>query len=144
MVITKYFLLPLLTGMIVRKFLPNHAESFADKILTVAGLVLTVSALVLLVMHWQLLVRAGWPALLALSALTLISLIIGHLMGGEEPGERTALAVACATRHLGLAILVAAAVPGPKTAVFIAAYLVASAIVVIPYLKWQSKVNAVS
>ncbi|BCG63344.1 MAG: bile acid:Na+ symporter, BASS family [Methyloprofundus sp.] len=143
MVITKSFLLPLLIGMFIRKVLPNHAESFADKILTVAGLVLTVSAVVLLATHWQLLVKAGWPALLALASLTLISLLIGHLMGGQEPGERTALAVSCATRHLGLAILVAAAVPGPKTAVFIAAYMVASAIVVIPYLKWQSKVNAV-
>lgn len=130
--------------MLVRKFFPNNAESLADKILSVAGLVLTVSAVVLLlVTHWQLLVKAGWPALLELSSLTLISLIIEHLMGGgEELGERTALAVSCATRHLGLAILVAAAVPGQKTVVFIAAYIVASAIVAIPYLKWQSKVNA--
>ena len=142
MLIAKSFLLPLVIGMLVRRFIPNNAESIADKILMVAGLVLSLSALVLLATNWQLLVKAGWPALLALSGLTLISLIIGHLMGGEEPGERTALAVSCATRHLGLAILVAAAVPGPKTAVFVAAYIVASAVVAIPYLKWQSKVNA--
>ncbi|MCK5666489.1 MAG: hypothetical protein KAI17_23520 [Thiotrichaceae bacterium] len=142
MLIAKSFLLPLVIGMLVRRFIPNNAESIADKILMVAGLVLSLSALVLLATNWQLLVKAGWPALLALSGLTLISLIIGHLMGGEEPGERTALAVSCATRHLGLAILVAAAVPGPKTAVFVAAYIVASAVVAIPYLKWQSKINA--
>ncbi|NOQ13889.1 MAG: hypothetical protein GQ583_05315 [Methyloprofundus sp.] len=142
MLISKSFLLPLAIGMLVRRFFPNHSESIADKILTVAGVVLTVSAVVLLLTNWQLLAKAGWPALLSLSGLTLISLVIGHLMGGEEPGERTALAVSCATRHLGLAILVAAAVPGPKTAVFVAAYIVASAVVAIPYLKWQSKVNA--
>ena len=142
MLIAKSFLLPLAIGMLVRRFIPNNAEAIADKILMVAGLVLSVSALALLATNWQLLVKAGWPALLALSGLTLISLIIGHLMGGKEPGERTALAVSCATRHLGLAILVAAAVPGPRTAVFVAAYIVASAVVAIPYLKWQSKVNA--
>lgn len=142
MLISKSFLLPLAIGMLVRWFFPNNSESIADKILTVAGLVLSVSAIILLVTNWQLLVKAGWPALFTLSGLTLISLIIGHLMGGEEPGERTALAVSCATRHLGLAILVAAAVPGPKTAVFIAAYIVASAVVAIPYLRWQNKVNA--
>ena len=141
LLISKSFLVPLVCGMIVRHFFPNNAESIADKILIVAGMVLTASALVLLATHWQLLVKAGWQALLALSGLTLVSLIIGHLMGGEEPGERTALAVSCATRHLGLAILVAAAVPGPKTAVFIAAYIVASAIVAIPYLQWQRKIN---
>jgi len=142
MLISKSFLLPLAIGMLVRRFFPDHAELTADKILTVAGLVLSISAILLLVTNWQLLVKAGWPALLTLSGLTLISLVIGHVMGGEEPGERTALAVSCATRHLGLAILVAAAVPGPKTAVFIAAYIVASAVVAIPYLRWQNKVNA--
>lgn len=142
LLISKSFLLPLIIGMLVRRFFPNKAESIADKILSVAGLVLAVSALILLGMNWQLLVKAGWTALLALAGLTLISLIIGHLMGGKEPGERTALAVSCATRHLGLAILVAAAVPGPKTAVFVAVYIVASAIVVIPYLQWQKKINA--
>ncbi len=144
MLISKSFLLPLVCGMLVRWFFPNNSGSIADKILTVAGLVLTVSAVALLATNWQLLANAGWAALLSLSGLTLISLIIGHLMGGEEPGERTALAVSCATRHLGLAILVAAAVPGPKTAVFVAAYIVASAAVAIPYLKWQSKVNVTS
>jgi len=144
MLISKSFLLPLVCGMLARRFFPNNSESIADKILTVAGLVLTISAIVLLLTNWQLLMKAGWPALLVLAGLTLISLIIGHLMGGDEPGERTALAVSCATRHLGLAIMVAAAVPGPKTAVFVAAYIVASGVVAIPYLKWQSKVNAVS
>lgn len=144
MLIAKSFLLPLAIGMLVRRFFPNQSESLADNILTVAGLVLSVSAILLLATNWQLLVKAGWPALLALAGLTLISLIIGHLMGGEEPGERTALAVSCATRHLGLAILVAAAVPGPKTAVFVAAYIVASAVVAIPYLKWQNKINSAS
>ena len=144
MLIAKSFLLPLVCGMLVRRFFPNHSVSLADNILTVAGLVLSVSAIVLLATNWQLLVKAGWPALFVLAGLTLISLIIGHFMGGEEPGERTALAISCATRHLGLAILVAAAVPGPKTAVFVAAYIVASAVVAIPYLKWQNKVNGVS
>ena len=144
MLISKSFLLPLVCGMLARRFFPNNSESIADKILTVAGSVLSVSAVLLLVTNWQLLMKAGWPALIVLASLTLISLIIGHLMGGDEPGERTALAVSCATRHLGLAIMVAAAVPGPKTAVFVAAYIVASGVVAIPYLKWQSKVNAVS
>ena len=142
--IAKSFLVPLVIGMVVRRFFPNGSVLLADKILTVAGLVLTVSALILLLSNWQLLVKAGWPALFALSGLTLSALFIGHLMGGEEPGQRTALAVSCATRHLGLAILVAAAVPGPKTAVFVAAYIVASAVVVIPYLKWQDSVNTAS
>lgn len=102
---------------------------------------LTVSALLLLGVNWQLIAQAGWPVLFVLAGLTLSALIVGHLMGGKESGERTALAVACAIRHLGLAVLIAAAVPGPKTPVFVAAYIVFSAIVSISCLKWQSKVD---
>ena len=142
MLIAKSFLAPLAIGMVLRRFIPNKADAIADKVLTVAGLVLAVSALILLISNWQLLVKAGWPALLALALLTLSALIIGHVVGGPEPGEKTALAVSCATRHLGLAILVAAAVPGPKTAVFVAAYIVSSAIVAIPYLKWRTRIAA--
>jgi len=143
-VIAQSFLVPLAIGMVFRRFFPAKAEVYADNILTVANLVLTVSALLLLGANWQLIAKAGWPTLFALAGLTLSALTVGHLMGGKEPGERTVLAVSCATRHIGLAILVAAAVPGPKTAVFVAAYIVSSAIVSIPYLKWQSKVNVAS
>jgi BASS family bile acid:Na+ symporter len=45
--------------------------------------------------------------------------------------------VACASRHLGIALLVAASLPGPRTAVIIAVYIVASAVVCIPYLRWR-------
>ena len=144
MVIAKTFMVPLAVGMVARWLFPERSARLADIILTVAGLVLAVSAIVLLATHWHLVAKAGWTAVLALAGLTLTALIIGHLMGGEEPGERTALAVSCATRHLGLAILVAAAAPGPRAAVFVAAYFVASAIVVIPYLKWRSKAVAAS
>ena len=144
MVIAQSFLVPLAIGMVVRWFFPERSLRLADLVITVAGLVLTVSAVILLATHWQLIAKAGWTAILALAGLTLTALVIGHLMGGKEPGERTALAVSCATRHLGLAILVATTVPGPKAAVFVAAYFVASAVVVIPYLKWQSKAVAVS
>jgi len=49
----------------------------------------------------------------------------------------TALGIACATRHIGLAALVAASFPGPRTVTLIAVYVVASAAVTMPYLKWR-------
>lgn len=101
LLIAKSFLLPLAVGMLIRRFFPDSSASIADKILTVAGSVLSVSALILLIANWQLLVQAVGAALLALAGLTLISLIIGHQMGGEELGERTALAVSCANPTSG-------------------------------------------
>jgi hypothetical protein len=75
-----------------------------------------------------------------LSALMLAALATGHLLGGPEEDGRTALGIACATRHVGVAVLVAVSFPGPRTAVLIAAYVVAAAVVSIPYLGWRRRV----
>ena len=133
------FLLPLAVGMGLRMLAPDFAEKLADILLKVGGIVLTLGGVILLVLGWPLLKEAGWISLLVLGLLTFISLAIGHLMGGPEEENRTALAIACATRHLGIAVLVAAAVPGLRTGVLVVAYLVASLIASIPYIRWRKR-----
>jgi hypothetical protein len=76
---------------------------------------------------------------LALAALTLAALAIGHGLGGPAEDDPTALAIACWTRHLGIAVLVTTSVPGPRTAVMVAVYILTAAIVSIPYLKWRRR-----
>jgi bile acid:Na+ symporter, BASS family len=74
---------------------------------------------------------------LTLAGLIAISLAIGHLLGGPVEDDRSALAIACATRHIGIAVLVAASVPGPRTSVLVAFYTLISAVISIPYLCWR-------
>lgn len=133
------FLLPLAVGMGLRMLAPEFAEKLADILLKVGGIVLTLGGVVLLVLGWPLLREAGWISLIVLGLLTALSLAIGHLMGGPDEENRTALAISCATRHLGVAVLVAAAVPGERTSVLVVAYLVASILVSIPYIHWRKK-----
>ena len=80
-------------------------------------------------LHWEVLLVARWGGVLALMALVAMALAIGHVLGGPGDDDRTALAVACASRHIGIAVLVAASLPGPRTAVIVAVYIVASAVV---------------
>lgn len=143
-VIAKALLLPLAVGMMIRAALPRFSEQFADRLLAVAGVVLTVTALILLIAGRELFLNVGWRGMLALVGLMVVALAIGHFLGGPEPDDRTALAIACATRHVGVAVLVATAFPGPRTAVMIAAYVVASAAVSIPYLKWRRRMTRAS
>ena len=140
LILAKSFLLPLAAGMLVRWWLPAFAQRWSSRLIGAAGLVLTVCAVVLLVLHWEVLLVASWGGVLALMALVAIALTTGHALGGPAPDGRTALAVACASRHIGIAVLVAASLPGPRTAVIIAVYVVASAIVCIPYLRWRRAV----
>ena len=142
LILAKSFLLPLGAGMLVRWWLPAIAQCLASRLIGAAGLVLTICALSLLILHWEVLLVARWGGVLALMALVAIALAIGHALGGPAHDDRTALAVACASRHIGIAVLVAASLPGPRTAVIIAVYIVASAVVCIPYLRWRRSAAA--
>jgi hypothetical protein len=104
-----------------------------------AGILMLLSGLALLVMHWEIIAEARVPGVLTLAALTIAALGLGHWLGGPEEEDRTALAVACASRHLGIAVLVAASVPGPRTAVLMGVYLITAAAVSIPYLRWRRR-----
>jgi predicted Na+-dependent transporter len=142
--IAKAFLAPLVIGMVIRFLLPAFSAKVADRLLAVAGLVLTGTGLVLLVGGWQLLLDVRWEGMAALVGLLLIALAIGHALGGPRADDRTALAISCATRHIGVAVVVATGFRGPKTAVLIAAYVVASALVAIPYLRWRRRQSSVA
>jgi BASS family bile acid:Na+ symporter len=133
------FLLPLGAGMLVRAVLPRVAEKLGDGLFKVSGSALLVCSLVLLVAGLPRIFAVGLPSLLAFAAFTAFALGTGHVLGGPDPGERTSLAVSCATRHVGLALLVAASYRGPRTLELVAGYVFASALVSIPYVRWRRK-----
>ena len=137
LVFAKSFFLPLALGMLVRWRFPTFAKRIGDPLMAIAGIVLTACAVGLLILHWDVLLDARLPGLLALAALIVVALAIGHLLGGPVEEDRTALAIACSTRHLGIAVLVASSVPGPRTSVIVAVYILTSAAISIPYLRWR-------
>jgi len=137
--IAKAFLGPLLLGMTARRLLGPVSERLSERVLLGAGLVLAAAGLGLMALHGALLVSAGWRPFTSLLAMTLVALAVGHALGGPDEGDRTALAVCCATRHVGVAMLTAAAVPGPRTAVFVLAYVVTAGVACAAYLRWRSR-----
>jgi predicted Na+-dependent transporter len=137
--VAKAALGPLLAGMLLRPLLGSRADRVSEWVLKTVGIVLMVAAAGLLALHGRLLAEAGWVALLALAGVTVVGLAIGHVLGGPDREDRTALAVACSTRHVGLAMLAASAVPNPRTIAFVLAYLVSASLVTLPYLKWRAR-----
>jgi predicted Na+-dependent transporter len=135
-VMAKAFLLPLVIGMILRKIAPGLSQRVADRILAMAGSGLFVAAGLLLVLQWRILLDLQWHGLLALLALVLIALAIGHSLGGPDPDQRAVLATACATRHVGIAVIVATTFRGPGTLLILAVYTMVTMSVSIPYLRW--------
>jgi BASS family bile acid:Na+ symporter len=133
-------LVPFLFGMIVRRVRPAFAERaspLADKI----GILLLIVAIVPLI-------GKLWPAMmsllgsgtgLAIIAFTVVGLALGHMLGGPDSDHQTVLALATATRHPGVALTIAAANFPDETLVAPALilYLLISAIVSAPYVRWR-------
>jgi BASS family bile acid:Na+ symporter len=90
-------------------------------------------------LNHALLLDARWSGFGALMLLMVIALAIGQSLGGADPDDRTVLAVACATRHLGIAVLVATSFPGPRVVVLISACIVISVVVSLPCLAWRKR-----
>jgi len=136
-VIAKAFLLPLAIGMLLGTLFPAANERIADKLWAIAGIVLIIAGLALLALNWQLLLDVHGPGVAALVIFMIVAAAIGHILGGPNPDNRTALAIACCTRHLAVAVIVASAFRGPRALVLLAAYIFCSSLVSIPYLQWR-------
>jgi BASS family bile acid:Na+ symporter len=139
LLLVKAFLAPLLAGMMIRAFAPKLALRLADPVLAGAGTVLAAAALLLIAMNARLLADTRLSGLAALAAVMVLALAIGHAMGGPDPRHRTVLAVSCATRHVGIALLVAAAFPGAVTLTLVMGYMLTATAVTVPYLVWRRR-----
>ena len=133
-VILKTFLLPLGLGMLFRLAAPVITERIGEPLLKIA-----LCAIIILTKGFNLIIEVGLPSLLAFAAFTFAAILAGHLSGGPDPSDRTSLAIACSSRHIGLALVVAVNARGPQALELVIAYLLASAVVSIPYVVWAKK-----
>jgi BASS family bile acid:Na+ symporter len=139
MAIVKAILLPLAIGMVIRLMAPAVSARLSDAVIKLASPVLAVAAIVLLALHWGVVMATNWPGVVALAILLISALFIGHRMGGPHPDDRIALAVACATRHIGIALIVATEFRSPGTAVIVVSYIVTAVVISSLYLTWWGR-----
>jgi BASS family bile acid:Na+ symporter len=101
-------LAPLAIGLAVRRFAPAFAERAAPILRRVAMVLLVLVVLPILIKLWPTLMSfIGNGTLFAMIAICLVGLTAGHLLGGPELPNRAALAVSSATRHPGIALMIA-------------------------------------
>ena len=133
-------LLPLGLGMLARRLLGTRAEWLEPRLRRLGTVLLIVLLVLVLTDIWDEVIDAGPRVALAIAITTILALAVGHLLGGPEPATRTAVAISSAARNPGLALLVAtlnAASPAINATVL--AYLVVSALTVLPYVLWRRR-----
>ncbi len=133
-------LLPLAVGIAVRRLAPEAAGRLAKPVALLGTVLLAGGALPILITSWPAIVATvGSGSILAILAFVLVGLAAGHLLGGPDPDDRTALALANATRHPGMALAIASATfPEQKLALAaVVLYLLVGGVVSLPYLRWR-------
>ena len=139
-------LLPLLIGIGVRALAPKLADRVASPLAKMALVLLVVSALPILIgMARPMLSLIGDGTIFALGAFAVVAFVVGHLLGGPEPANRTTLALATAARHPAIAVAIAHRnFPEQKLVVpAIFLYLILSGILSAVYLTWVRRHDVV-
>jgi BASS family bile acid:Na+ symporter len=135
-------ILPLILGLVVARSWPAFAERFGGPIATVSSVLLLVLFLPVVIMKWSsLLEQTGNFTIVAILLFIAVGLVAGHLLGGPEPDNRTALALATATRHPGVAIAVlhVIAPAAEDVAPVVLLYLLVGIVASVPYIKWRTR-----
>jgi BASS family bile acid:Na+ symporter len=131
-------ILPLAIGMAVRRIAPFLAKRMGPIISTFANITLIIGVLPLLIMVWPAILHLlGNGTILAIIAVVVVGFLAGHLLGGPDPRDRAVLAISSASRHPGIALLIAGVnfpEPGVKAAILL--FLIVGLIVSIPYQIW--------
>lgn len=136
---------PLLIGLLFSRLVPRLALALVQPVRKVATCLLVAGAVVLLAGTW----RAIWSAaghwvVVSIVAFVLLGLLVGHLLGGPEREHSSVLALSSAARHPAIALTIASSsFPGEQFLPTLGLYLIVCALVVIPYVKWQSAQAAV-
>lgn len=135
-------LLPVVLGLAVAHLAPSFAAKAVGPLTKLSGALLLVSFLPILWVAWGgIAAQMNNFTMLAMVAFIAIGLVVGHLLGGPGEGDRTALALATATRHPGVAVAVLNAIePGSKDVVMVVVlYLLVGMVATIPYVRWRTR-----
>ena len=134
--------LPLLGGLLVRRFAPDVAARVAGPAGRLASLLLVAGLIPLLATSLpKAMPLVGNGTLAAMLVFCLIGLGVGHLLGGPATGDRATLALSTAARHPGVAMAIAKVNFPEQTLVLptVLLYIVLNTIVTLPYTRWAAR-----
>jgi BASS family bile acid:Na+ symporter len=101
-------LLPLAVGLAIRRLAPGLARRLLPVVKALAMVLLIAAVAPLLAIVWPAFVRLiGNGTMIAMALTATVGLAAGHILGGPDRNNRAALAMTAATRHPGIALMIA-------------------------------------
>ena len=143
-------ILPLVLGLLLRRWLSRWAQRAEDFFNRLANVLLLLVFVVILVKAFPLLIPFAGKNLLALgwmAVMVISTLLIGYLLAGGDPQERTTVSLVTSMRNPGLALLLVQ-LNAPQIMdsssefelkLSVLTYLLVTIIVSSPFLRWRKR-----
>jgi BASS family bile acid:Na+ symporter len=132
--------LPTCLGVAIRVWWPALAERIAGPLTRMGGVVLLAVLGLVVARSFQAVIAFGPRSYLAVILMIAGALAAGQLLGPSRREDRTALALECAARNPGLALLIAAFnFPSDAALPVLIPYLLAAGLVSSLYARWRAR-----
>lgn len=133
-------LLPVCLGLAVQRFGPKVSATIGHPLNLVANILFLALVLFALIPGAHMTATLGGLPIVAIVVMVVVSLIIGHMLGGPLLEERFDLAIASIARNIGLALFITTLSGVEKEIIpTILAYLILGSVVAIPYSLWGKR-----
>jgi len=140
--VSRVQLVPLVAGLGVRAIWPGLAAKLARPLARFAVILLVLFVLVAIGVERRELIQLGRPPYAAMAVTVAVSIVIGHVLGGPLPRNRTVLAVASALRNPGLALLVVQLnFQGQGISQVVLAYALVTLVFLGTYAAWRKRTS---
>jgi bile acid:Na+ symporter, BASS family len=137
--------LPVIIGLSLQQFAPRLAEVLRKPVSMLANilfilLLLMLILLLALVPELRAMLNVGGQLAAVILLMVVISLTIGHLLGGPRRDQRSALATACMARNVGLALFIAELSDyGQHFIPTLLTYMILGGLLAVPYAVWSRR-----
>ncbi|MGF1488843.1 MAG: hypothetical protein ACFBSE_17295 [Prochloraceae cyanobacterium] len=132
--------IPLTIGLFIQKFIPQVASIISQPLILIADFLFLLLIALAIVPSFLLIESMNIQSQIVILIMVVISLSIGHFLGGSEVEKRATLAIACIARNIGLAIYIAILNDAQKEVIpTLISYAIWGALIAIPYSFWSKR-----
>jgi BASS family bile acid:Na+ symporter len=137
--------LPVIIGLLIQRFAPKLAKAIGKPVQVIANvlfILLFVLIVVILIIAPDLraMLNLGGLPIAAILIMVAVGITIGHLLGGPPRQQRSALAIACIARNIGLALYIAGLSDyGQQFIPTLLTYMILGALLAVPYAVWNKR-----
>ncbi|MBE9196825.1 sodium dependent transporter [Synechocystis sp. LEGE 06083] len=99
-------LLPVSLGLLLQKYGANYAVKVEKSLTFIANFLFFILVILACIIGFPLLFKLWGLPLVAITIMVIVSLGIGHVLGGPDEDHRSILAISCIARNIGLALFI--------------------------------------